>query len=175
MLPEAEKISTLPEKTAILLGTWRVDKNDGYFMRNATYSMMMTNPGLPAFTVTSIGMGYWATGGRVPEYRTVGKDIARLVIGLENQSDSVLSEQGLQIIPNQYCFDYEKLRKGNFLNKEVAKGALFYNKKLSYFEEYKYQIIGVALAFILLLLGFVLAMYFYLRTKRFKDALVEVL
>ncbi|WP_099294241.1 MULTISPECIES: HAMP domain-containing sensor histidine kinase [unclassified Butyricimonas] len=168
-----ERISTLPEHTAILLGTWRVDKNDGYFMRNATYSMMMTNPGLPAFTVTSIGMGYWATGGCVPEYRTVGKDIARLVIGLENQSDSVLSEQGLQIIPNQYCFDYEKLRKGNFLNKEVAKGALFYNKKLSYFEEYKYQIIGVALAFILLLLGFVLAMYFYLRTKRFKDALVE--
>lgn len=168
-----DEIAKLPENTAILLGTWRVDKNDGYFMRNATYSMMMTNPGLPTFTLTSIGMGYWAIGGYVPQYRTVGKDIAELVVGLENKHDSVLSKQSLQIIPNEYCFDYAKLSKADFLDKEVTQGAVFFNKKPSYFEEYKYQIIGVAFAFIVLLLGFVMAMYFYLRTKRFKDALVE--
>ena len=168
-----DEIAKLPKETAILLGTWRVDKNDGYFMRNATYSMMMTNPSLPAFTITSIGMGYWATGGCVPEYRTVGKDIARLVVGLEKQTDSLLLKDGLQMIANEYCFDYTKLSKGGFLDKEVTKGAVLYNKKPSYFEEYKYEIIGVASAFIVLLLGFVIAMYFYLRTKRFKDALVE--
>lgn len=65
-----DEIAKLPKETAILLGTWRVDKNDGYFMRNATYSMMMTNPTLPAFTITSIGMGYWATGG---VYRNIGR------------------------------------------------------------------------------------------------------
>ena len=168
-----DEIAKLPENTAILLGTWRVDKNDGYFMRNATYSMMMTNPGLPTFTLTSIGMGYWAIGGYVPQYRTVGKDIAELVVGLENKTDSVLSKQDLQIIPNEYCFDYAKLSKADFLDKEVTKDAVFFNKKPSYFEEYKYQIIGVVFAFVVLLLGFVVAMYFYLRTKRFKDALVE--
>lgn len=49
----------------------------------------------------------------------------------------------------------------------------FYNKKLSYFEEYKYQIMGVAAAFLLLLFGFLLALYYFFKTKRFKDALLQ--
>lgn len=167
-----ELISKLPEHTVILLGTWRVDKNDGYFMSNATYSMMMVNPKLPAFTITSIGMGHWAIGGCIPEYRTVGQDLARQVIALD-ECDTSRIVQGLQIIPNVYCFDYAKITKEGFLDKPETKGALFYNKKPSYFEEYKYEILGVVFAFLVLLLGFVVAMYFYLRTKRFKDALVQ--
>ena len=31
-----DRLHELPENTAILMGTWRVDMNDGYFMRNAT-------------------------------------------------------------------------------------------------------------------------------------------
>ena len=166
----SDAIARLPEKTVILLGTWRVDKNDGYFMRNATYSMMMANPKIPAFTITSIGMGHWAVGGCVPRYRTVGKDMARQALALERQQDSIVLA-GMQIIPNEYCFDYAKLRSEGFLDKAEVKNAVLYNKKLSYFEEYKYQIIGVVSAFLVLLFGFFLALYFYFRTKRFKDAL----
>ena len=77
----------------------------------------------------------------------------------------------MQIIPNEYCFDYTKLCSEGFLNKAEVENAVLYNKKLSYFEEYKYQIIGVVSAFLVLLFGFFLALYFYFRTKRFKDAL----
>ena len=35
-----DQINQLPDNTAIMIGTWRIDKNDGYFMRNATYTMM---------------------------------------------------------------------------------------------------------------------------------------
>ena len=167
-----DEISRLPENTAILLGTWRVDKNDGYFMRNATYSMMMANPKVPAFTVTSIGLGHWAIGGCIPQYRTIGKDIARQALALESQ-DTALLANGMQMIPNEYCFDYIKLNQGSFLNKAITKNAVFYNKKLSYFEEYKYQIMGVAAAFLLLLFGFLLALYYFFKTKRFKDALLQ--
>ena len=139
-------------------------------MRNATYSMMMANPKIPAFTITSIGMGHWAVGGCVPQYRTVGKDMAKQALALERQHDSTVLA-GMQIIPNEYCFDYAKLCSEGFLNKAEVKNAVLYNKKLSYFEEYKYQIIGVVSAFLVLLFGFFLALYFYFRTKRFKDAL----
>lgn len=44
-----EQLHELPENTAVLLGTWRVDMNDGYFMRNATYAMMEAAPDLPTF------------------------------------------------------------------------------------------------------------------------------
>ena len=126
----SDAIARLPEKTVILLGTWRVDKNDGYFMRNATYSMMMANPKIPAFTITSIGMGHWAVGGCVPRYRTVGKDMAKQALALERQHDST-ELAGMQIIPNEYCFDYTKLCSEGFLNKAEVKNAVLYNKNLS--------------------------------------------
>ena len=65
----SDAIARLPEKTVILLGTWRVDQNDGYFMRNATYSMMMANPKIPGFHDYFIGMGHWAVG---DVYRSTG-------------------------------------------------------------------------------------------------------
>ncbi len=57
-----DRLYELPENTAILMGTWRVDMNDGYFMRNATYAMMEAAPTLPTFSLSSVGLGYWACG-----------------------------------------------------------------------------------------------------------------
>ncbi len=166
-----EKIENLPENTVILLGTWRVDMNDGYFMRNATYSMMMANPKIPAFSVTSIAIGHWAVGGCVPEYRTVGKDLAQQALAWERQKrDTTLK---MQFIPNQYVFDYRKLQEYDFLNKSQVDHARLFNKKISFFEEYRYQIVGFAVTFIILLLGFLISLYFYIRTKRLKDALED--
>ena len=59
-----DRLHELPENTAILMGTWRVDMNDGYFMRNATYAMMEAAPTLPTFSLSSVGLGYWAVAGR---------------------------------------------------------------------------------------------------------------
>ena len=39
-----EELRHLPENTVIMVGTWRVDMNEGYFMRNATYAMMECCP-----------------------------------------------------------------------------------------------------------------------------------
>ena len=44
-----EEIKQLPPQSIILLGTWRVDVNDGYYVGNATYTMMLANPKVPAF------------------------------------------------------------------------------------------------------------------------------
>ena len=71
----SDKLHSLPPRTVLLMGTWRVDMNDGYFMRNATYAMMEAAPGLPAFSITSVGIGYWAVGGVVPVYRALGRDM----------------------------------------------------------------------------------------------------
>ena len=72
-----DRLHELPEHTAVLMGTWRVDMNDGYFMRNATYAMMEAAPALPTFSLSSAGLGYWAVAGIVPAYRALGKEMAR--------------------------------------------------------------------------------------------------
>ena len=71
-----EELRQLPENTVILVGTWRVDMNEGYFMRNATYAMMEATPTIPAFTPSSVSLGYWAIGGVLPDYRKVGGEMA---------------------------------------------------------------------------------------------------
>ncbi|MCS3062569.1 hypothetical protein NXX40_07205 [Parabacteroides distasonis] len=53
-----EQIKNLPDQTVILIGTWRVDVNDGYYVGNATYTMMTANPRIPTFTLASVGIGH---------------------------------------------------------------------------------------------------------------------
>lgn len=52
-----EELRHLPENTVIMVGTWRVDMNEGYFMRNATYAMMEVTPTIPTFTPSSVSLG----------------------------------------------------------------------------------------------------------------------
>ena len=56
-----DRLHELPENTAILMGTWRVDMNDGYFMRNATYAMMEAAPLCPLLAQfrTAWDIGLW--------------------------------------------------------------------------------------------------------------------
>ncbi|MBS1444833.1 MAG: HAMP domain-containing histidine kinase [Odoribacter sp.] len=167
-----DKIAKLPENTVILMGTWRVDKNEGYFMRNATYSMMSANPKLPAFSMTSIGLGHWALGGYIPSYRTIGKDLAR-------QANAVLEKKNgeirkiIQFIPNRYEFDAHKLKEAGLSEKILPQGAKLLNKDISFWEKYRFQLTLIALAFLFLLVGFFITLYFYLRTKKLKDELEE--
>ncbi len=57
-IPSLRKLRQLPENTVILVGTWRVDMNEGYFMRNATYAMMEVTPYHSALPPSSVSLGH---------------------------------------------------------------------------------------------------------------------
>ena len=164
-----DQIAMLPENTAILVGTWRVDKNEGYFMRNATYSMMSANPHVPAFSLASLGLGHWVVGGYIPQYRSIGKDLAHRALNIQKKKQKT---SDLEVIPNGYTFDKKQLIAFDIDEKILPSKALILNKELTFFEKYRYQIWGVSIAFGLLLIGFVMTFYYFLRTKRLKDELL---
>ena len=164
-------IGDLPENTVILVGTWRVDMNDGYFMRNATYAMKDANPKIPAFTIASLGLGHWVIGGYVPEYRTVGADIARQVVNFFDKDKK--NEVNIEFISNHYVFDMVKLKEYGLENVRLPQGAELVNKEIPFVEKYKYQIIGVGAVFVALLAGLFVSLYFFLHTKKLKDELLE--
>ncbi len=164
-----DSIHNLPENTAILLGTWRVDKNNGYFMNNATYMMMAANQKLPAFTITSIGLGHWAIGGYIPQYRTIGKEMAWQAYNIFIHN-SFLKTQ-VEFIPNQYNFDAKKLEELKINLKELPMGYTLVNEGPSFIEQYKYQVLALAFVFFSLLIGLLISLYYFLRTKKLKDEL----
>ncbi len=165
-----DQIRELPEKTAILIGTWRVDRNDGYFVANGTYALMMANPSLPAFTITSSGLGHWAIGGYVPQYRSLGKDLAK-------QADAIIKKEinsknlRVEMIPNYYTFDVKKLKEFGIEQQILPRDSVFINDE-SMFNKYRYEIL---VSIIVTLLAFlIMILVFFLRTKKLKDSLLDL-
>lgn len=164
-----EEIKRLPSESAILLGTWRVDVNDGYYVGNATYTMMLANPKVPTFTLTSIGLGHWAIGGNVPRYRTIGKDLAQQAVELLNGSVKPTTET----IPNIYTFDAKKLKERGITINELPPHSVIINTEVGLFVQYKFEIL--LLVAIVLLLFLIMMLYFYLRTSKLKNRLLALL
>lgn len=166
-----DQIRDLPSETVILLGTWRVDVNDGYYMGNATYSMMSAKPSIPAFTVTSIGLGHWAIGGYIPKYGPIGQEMARQTVDLLNNKQLKAGEK-TQFIGNEYVFDRKKLDSSGFAAKKLPHDSVFVNDTSPILEKYKNEII---LAIIVLLLVFLMTLlYHYDQMKKMKDILQDL-
>lgn len=164
-----DELRKLPKHTVVLIGTWRVDKNEGYFMRNATYSMMEAVPDIPAFTASSIGLGYWAVGGVVPAFRTFGKELAgETVKFLENPGDTTLQ---VELVGTEALLDSKKVKEQKIDVAALPMKVKLVNELPSFYQQYRYQIWGGVGVLCLLVMGLLVSIYFYLRIKRLKDDL----
>ena len=164
-----DRLHELPENTAILMGTWRVDMNDGYFMRNATYAMMEAAPTLPTFSLSSVGLGYWAVAGVVPAYRALGKEMARQSYLLLTTSQD--SETHMEIIPNETILDGKLVKEKKLNIAGLPEPVKMLNVTPSFYEQYKYHIWFVGVVLLVLLGGLFVSLYFYYHTKKLKDEL----
>ena len=164
-----DRLHELPENTAILMGTWRVDMNDGYFMRNATYAMMEAAHTLPPFSLSSVGMGYWAVAGVVPAYRALGKEMARQSYRLLTTPQD--SETHMEIIPNETILDGKLVKEKKLNITGLPQPVKMLNVTPSFYEQYKYHIWSVGAVLLVLLGGLFVSLYFYYHTKKLKDEL----
>ena len=164
-----DRLHELPENTAILMGTWRVDMNDGYFMRNATYAMMEAAPTLPTFSLSSVGLGYWAVAGVVPAYRALGKEMARQSYRL--LTDPQDGNTHMEVIPNETILDGKLVKEKKLNITGLPQPVKMQNVTPSFYEQYKYHIWSVGAVLLVLLGGLFVSLYFYYHTKKLKDEL----
>ena len=164
-----DRLHELPEHTAVLMGTWRVDMNDGYFMRNATYAMMEAAPALPTFSLSSAGLGYWAVAGVVPAYRALGKEMARQSYRL--LTDPQDGNTHMEVIPNETILDGKLVKEKKLNITGLPQPVKMLNVTPSFYEQYKYHIWSVGAVLLVLLGGLFVSLYFYYHTKKLKDEL----
>jgi len=164
-----DRLHELPEHTAVLMGTWRVDMNDGYFMRNATYAMMEAAPALPTFSLSSAGLGYWAVAGIVPAYRALGKEMARQSYRL--LTDPQDGNTHMEVIPNETILDGKLVKEKKVNITGLPQPVKMLNVTPSFYEQYKYHIWSVGAVLLVLLGGLFVSLYFYYHTKKLKDEL----
>ncbi len=168
-----EQIKTLPKNTVILMGTWRVDVNDGHYVGNATYTMMSANPSIPVFTLTAVGLGHWAIGGYLPDYdnRNMGKDLAHQAVSiLTNKVDP--NEIKPEVIPNVYTFDAQKLKDFSIDRKKLPSGYILINNEESILSRYKFELLILVITILAIFL--VMVLIFFMRMKKMKDSLLDL-
>ncbi|MEG2855672.1 sensor histidine kinase [Bacteroides sp.] len=166
-----DRFRQLPPNTVVMVGTWRVDKNEGYFMRNATYAMMEANPTLPVFTPSSVSMGYWAVGGVMPVYCDLGKDMAREAIRLEMYGND--SANHIKVIQSAAEIDYNKAKELKLNLTNLPFPVTIVNEPLTFYQQYTYQLWTVYGILLTLVIGLCVSLFFYYRTKRLKDELLN--
>ena len=167
----SDKLHELPPNTALLMGTWRVDMYDGYFMCNATYTMMEAAGDVPTFSISSVGIGYWAIGGVTPSYRPLGKDMAYQAVRLLQGADSDRIE--VEVIPNKVMMDSKIVKEKRLDLSFIHQPIEMVNENPSFYEQYKYHIWTVATISVVLSAGLFVSLYFYYHTKKLKDELQE--
>ena len=167
----SDKLHELPPNTALLMGTWRVDMYDGYFMRNATYTMMEAAGDVPTFSISSVGIGYWAISGVTPSYRPLGKDMAYQAVRLLQGADSDRIE--VEVIPNKVMMDSKIVKEKRLDLSFIHQPIEMVNENPSFYEQYKYHIWTVATILVVLSAGLFVSLYFYYHTKKLKDELQE--
>jgi signal transduction histidine kinase len=169
-----EEIKHLPENTAILMGTWRVDMNDGHYVGNATYSMMTANPRLPAFTLTAVGIGHWVIGGHIPDYdsRSMGRNLAGQAYNILDAKTVDINEMKPVIIPNLYTFDENKLDEFGINRNFLPEKHILINREESFFVRYRIEILSLT-SFVLAVF-LVMVFFFFLRMKKMKDSLLDL-
>lgn len=65
-----EAYASLPTRSAVMLGTWRVGCDGEYLMQRSLIELVQSNPRIPVFSITRTCIGDVAIGGYVPEYES---------------------------------------------------------------------------------------------------------
>ncbi len=164
-------LKNLPPNTVMLLGIWRIDSVGTVYMNNSVYAFSNARPGLPVFSLTSTGIGYWAIGGYVPIYEKVGEKMAEKTFRLLDQRMDI--PNSLQSLPCEYRFDSNKLLEHGFGDKMLPDGAQVINMKPTFMEEYKFEMRVLGAVFLALLLGLIVALFYFYKAQSLKNILLE--
>lgn len=157
-----------PSNTALLLGTWRVDKNESYFLSSSLYTMMSANPKLPTFSLSTIGLGDWAIAGVVPEYRNQGKDLA---LKLNKILKNELTGCVFDFISNKNRYDVKRVRAFG-LDESLMRDGILLNEDQTLLDRYPNLITLIITVLSVLVIAFMIVSYFLFKTRKLNMSLV---
>ena len=147
--------------TIVWVGTWRIDSSENFVLANTTETLHSANKNIPAFSLSSAGLGNWTIGGYIPEYSPQGKklaDIASDYLSMKNKN--------FIIIPNEYSFDQKKLNKFKLYNKQLPKNSVIINTPSDFFSSHKTLVLWVLGILLILCIGLLFSLYYISKIKR---------
>lgn len=163
------QIQKLPPHTTLLLGTWRIDSSDNYVLANTTGPISKAAPHIPAFSLSSVGMGNWAIGGYTPEYSLSGKELAKLAY--QYLTKKAPNNDLFIIRHNTYTFDQVRLDHFGLPIDKVPANSIIINSSENFYQKNRDAILLVASIILTLAIGLLIAIYYIAHIRSLKNAL----
>ncbi|MBQ8243312.1 MAG: HAMP domain-containing histidine kinase, partial [Bacteroidaceae bacterium] len=135
-----------------------------------TYILHDANPKVPAFSLTTTGLGHWVVGGYIPYYHNLGFEMAEMVynfVDLGNESAAKVIK-----VNGGYKFDVQKLEEFGIMEKKLPRNAELVNKPLSFFEQHKRLVIWTLLLIGVLTLCLLAVSYYALYVRKLRNTLI---
>ena len=142
---DTDTISRLDERSALLIGTWRFDKDSRYFVTSSLSIIRQSNPILPIFTMSAVGINDCAIGGYTPDYTNVGLRLANTII--EYATDGKVE---FDFVRCHYVFNDSVLNLLKIDKESLPKDSAFTNKEQGVVEKYWLEMAFVASLIIIL-------------------------
>ena len=162
--------ASLPPRSAVMLGTWRVGSDGEYFMQRSLNDLVQNNPRVPVFSVTGTGIGDTAIGGYVPEYENGAEVIANQIRKYYDTDD--IEDAHFHTSKSLYLFDSRKLKEWKIAEYALPKGSVIEDTMAAKLSKYSHYI-ELLVAGILLLVLLLFVTWLLLRMRRLKLTLEE--
>lgn len=172
----SERIAALPEHTVMLVGTWRVDMTESYFVKNSAQLIKDANHKIPAFAISAVAMNNWALGGYMPRYRSQGVEIAQKVIDFfkDMKNGKVRSSaDAVTVVDCHYVFDKAILDAWNVSSDLLPDDAEVVNFQPTFYQQYKFQIWIILAIFVMLVLILLIVLWFLKETRALTQSLKQ--
>ena len=163
--------ATLPPRSAVMLGTWRVGSDGEFFMQRSLNDLVQNNPRVPVFSVTGTGIGDTAIGGYVPEYENGAEVIANQIRKYYDTDD--IEDAHFHTSKSLYLFDSRKLKEWKIAEYALPKGSVIEDTMAAKLSKYSHYIELLVLGILLLVLLLFFVTWLLLRMRRLKLTLEE--
>lgn len=163
------KVRDLPPHTVMMLGGWRVDKNEATFLSNAVYAFSNVKNSLlmPVVTISGLGLGYWSLGGFFPQMDDIQKGLVEFF--RQDVETQMTGKTEMKFTPMAHVFDEQVCKSLQITKDELPKEALFINeevKPFDFFNEYKWEICTVIALFVILTLAVIVISFYSIKNKK---------
>ena len=142
--------ATLPPRSAVMLGTWRVGSDGEFFMQRSLNDLVQNNPRVPVFSVTGTGIGDTAIGGYVPEYENGAEVIANQIRKYYDTDD--IEDAHFHTSKSLYLFDSRKLKEWKIAEYALPKGSVIEDTMAAKLSKYSHYIELLVAGILLLVL-----------------------
>ena len=163
--------ATLPPRSAVMLGTWRVGSDGEYLMQRSLNDLVQLNPRLPVFSITQTGIGDVAVGGFVPNYENGANVIAAQI--KEYYKTGSMEGAHFHLSDGGYVFDSRKLKELKIAEYALPKGSVIEDTVAAKLSKYSHYIELLVVGIVLLVLLLIFVAFLFLRTRRLKRTLEE--